>query len=97
MAGGRLPWLALHVRGMSPCNVTKGKGKHMAKSTITSKGQTTVPARVRAALHTEPGTCLEWQVTPDGDVIVRAKNLSILDLAGSGKTDKRHRGHGSLE
>jgi AbrB family looped-hinge helix DNA binding protein len=55
---------------------------------MTSKGQTTVPAEVRAALHAEPGTRLEWHVTPDGDVIVRAKNLSILDLAGSVKTDK---------
>jgi antitoxin PrlF len=60
----------------------------MAESTVTSKGQTTVPAQVRAALHAEPGTRLEWHVTPDGDVIVRAKILSILDLAGSLKTDK---------
>jgi antitoxin PrlF len=61
----------------------------MAQSTMTSKGQTTVPAEVRAALHAEPGTRLEWHVTPDGDVIVRAKTLSVLDLAGSVKT-KRH-------
>lgn len=60
----------------------------MAESTVTSKGQTTVPAEVRAALHAEPGTRLEWHVMPDGDVIVRAKNLSILDLAGAVKTKK---------
>lgn len=60
----------------------------MAKSTMTSKGQTTVPAEVRAALRAKPGTRLEWHVTPDGDVIVRAKTLSILDLAGSVKTGK---------
>jgi antitoxin PrlF len=60
----------------------------MAESTVTSKGQTTVPAEVRAALHAEPGTHLEWHVTPDGDVIVRAKSRSILELAGSVKADK---------
>lgn len=60
----------------------------MAKSTVTSKGRTTVPVEVRAALHAKPGTRLEWHVTPDGDVIVRAKTLSILDLAGSLQTDK---------
>ncbi|SAL06546.1 AbrB family transcriptional regulator [Caballeronia arationis] len=59
----------------------------MAESTVTSKGQTTVPVQVRAALHAEPGTRLEWHVTPDGDVIVRAKTRSILDLKGSVKTD----------
>ena len=74
---------------MSPYNFTKSKEQDVAESTMTSKGQTTVPAEVRAALHAEPGTRLEWHVTPDGDVIVRAKNLSILDLAGSVKTDKR--------
>ncbi|BFG77825.1 hypothetical protein PTKU46_58580 [Paraburkholderia terrae] len=60
----------------------------MAASTVTSKGRTTVPAQVRAALHVEPGTRLEWHVTPDGDVIVRAKTLSTLDLAGAVKTGK---------
>jgi antitoxin PrlF len=61
----------------------------MARSTMISKGQTTVPADVRAALHAQPGTRLEWHVTPDGDVIVRAKTLSVRDLAGSVKT-RRH-------
>ncbi|MFM0221664.1 AbrB/MazE/SpoVT family DNA-binding domain-containing protein [Paraburkholderia dipogonis] len=60
----------------------------MAKSTVTSKGQTTIPAKVRAALRALPGTRLKWHVTPDGDVIVRAKTRSVLDLAGSLKTDK---------
>jgi antitoxin PrlF len=60
----------------------------MAESTVTSKGQTTVPAQVRAALHVEPGTRLEWHITPGGDIIVRAKTASILDLAGSLTTDK---------
>jgi antitoxin PrlF len=60
----------------------------MAESTVTSKGQTTVPAQVREVLHAEPGTRLEWHITPDGDVIVRAKIASIVELAGALKADK---------
>jgi AbrB family looped-hinge helix DNA binding protein len=60
----------------------------VAKSTVTSKGQTTIPAEVRAALHAGPGTRLEWHVTPDGDVIVRAKIRSMLHLAGTLRTRK---------
>jgi antitoxin PrlF len=63
--------------------MTNCKGWIMAESTITSKGQTTVPAKVREALHAEPGTRLEWHVAPGCNVIVRAKTLSIRDLAGS--------------
>ena len=72
---------------MAPCN-RNGKEQAMAESRLTSKGKTTVPAEVRAALHAEPGTRLEWHVMPDGDVIVRAKTLSILGLAASVKTDE---------
>ena len=54
----------------------------MAESTITAKGQTTVPADVRARVHATPGSRLVWSVTPDGTIIVRAKTRSILDMAG---------------
>lgn len=55
----------------------------MTESTITAKGQTTVPAEIRALLNAGPGTRLVWSVMPDGTLIVRAKTQSILDLAGS--------------
>ena len=54
----------------------------MAESTITVKGQTTVPADIRALLNAVPGTRLVWSAMPDGTVIVRAKSRSVLDLAG---------------
>lgn len=54
----------------------------MAESTITAKGQTTVPADVRALIHAKPGTKLVWSVTLDGTIIVRAKTKSILNMAG---------------
>ena len=63
----------------------------MAESTITAKGQTTVPADVRALVHAKAGTKLVWLVTPDGTIIVRAKTKSILDMAGMLKAQKGKR------
>ncbi|MFY9511924.1 MAG: type II toxin-antitoxin system PrlF family antitoxin [Rubrivivax sp.] len=63
----------------------------MAESTITSKGQTTVPADVRALVHAKPGTRLVWSVMPDGTIIVRAKTQSILDMAGMLKAPRGKR------
>ena len=54
----------------------------MAESTLTAKGQTTVPADIRARMQALPGTRLVWSAMPDGTVIVRARNRSILDMAG---------------
>lgn len=61
----------------------------MTESTLTAKGQTTVPADVRALVHAKPGTKLVWSVTPDGTIIVRAKTKSILDMAGMLEPQKR--------
>lgn len=63
----------------------------MAESAITAKGQTTVPADVRALVHAKPGTRLVWSVMPDGTIIVRAKTKSILDIAGMLKAPKGKR------
>ena len=63
----------------------------MAESTITAKGQTTVPADVRALVHAEPGTRLVWSVMPDGTIIVRAKTRSVRELAGLVRAPKGKR------
>lgn len=55
----------------------------MAESTITAKGQTTVPQQVRQSIGALPGTRLVWHVMADGAIIVRAKTRSVLDMAGS--------------
>ena len=60
----------------------------MAESTLTAKGQTTVPQPIRDALHAQPGTMLQWHLMPDGTIIVRAKSKSILDLGGTLKAPK---------
>ncbi|WP_328810957.1 AbrB/MazE/SpoVT family DNA-binding domain-containing protein [Paraburkholderia metrosideri] len=54
---------------------------------MNSKGQTTVPASVRATLNVLAGTRLFWHVMLDGTVIVRVKSKSIRGLAGSVNTD----------
>ena len=63
----------------------------MSRSTLGADGRTTVPASIRAAIKAKPGTPLIWAVMPDGTVIVRAKNKSILDLAGVLKAPKGKR------
>jgi antitoxin PrlF len=63
----------------------------MAESTITAKGQTTVPADIRALMQAQPGTRLVWSAMPDGTVIVRAKTKSVLDMAGMLKAPKGKR------
>ena len=58
----------------------------MSHSTLTSKGQTTIPQEIREAVGLQTGAKLNWSVTPDGVLIVRAKTQSIESLAGSLKT-----------
>lgn len=55
----------------------------MSESTVTAKGQTTVPRQVRDQLGVGPGTRLEWHIMPNGALLVRPKTRSLLDLAGS--------------
>ncbi|MCM2290930.1 type II toxin-antitoxin system PrlF family antitoxin [Allorhizobium sp. BGMRC 0089] len=49
--------------------------------TMTTKGQTTVPAEVRELLNLKPGDKIRY-VVRDGDVILKAKNKRLADLAG---------------
>lgn len=60
----------------------------MPESTVTAKGQTTVPVQILQRIGATPGTRLVWHVMPDGSLIVRAKTRSVLDLAGSLKARK---------
>jgi AbrB family looped-hinge helix DNA binding protein len=65
----------------------------MAGSTITAKGQTTVPADIRAFVDAKPGTRMVWSAMRDGTIVVRAKTKSILDMASMLKAPKgKHAG-----
>lgn len=46
----------------------------MAESKLGKKGQVTVPTSVRAALGLKPGDRLQWNVSSNGDVVVRAQS-----------------------
>ena len=63
----------------------------MAESTITTKGQTTVPADIRQAIGGAPGTRLVWHVLSDGRLFVRVKNKTAQDVKGILKAPKDKR------
>lgn len=63
----------------------------MPESTITAKGQTTVPADIRQAIGGAPGTRLVWHVLSDGRLFVRVKNKTAQDVKGILKAPKDKR------
>ena len=63
----------------------------MATSTLTDKGQTTVPQAVREALGVKSRQQLEWTIRNDGTVLVRSQP-SALELFGSLPVRKRTKG-----
>jgi AbrB family looped-hinge helix DNA binding protein len=54
----------------------------MPTSTITSKGQTTIPKDIRDRLHLRPGDRLEFVVDDDGRVVVLPATVDAAELAG---------------
>ncbi|MEO5334988.1 MAG: type II toxin-antitoxin system PrlF family antitoxin [Magnetococcus sp. YQC-5] len=50
----------------------------LAIAKITSKGQTTIPQDVRAALHVTPGDLIAWEVGDDGTATVR--RVQTMDI-----------------
>ncbi|MEE4237910.1 MAG: type II toxin-antitoxin system PrlF family antitoxin [Anderseniella sp.] len=53
-----------------------------AHSTITAKGQTTVPKEIRDRLKLKPGDRIEYVVEADGRITLKAKNRRMADFAG---------------
>jgi antitoxin PrlF len=51
-------------------------------STLTSKGQTTIPKPIRDTLRMKAGDKMSFTLMPDGIVIMRVKNRKVSDLAG---------------
>lgn len=58
-------------------------------STLTSKGQTTIPKDIRDNLGMKPGDRMTFTMLPDGTVLMRVKNKSVMDLAGSLRKKRR--------
>lgn len=63
----------------------------MMESTVTDKGQTTVPKEVRDALGIKPRQRLQWDLESDGTVTVRPEP-SALALFASLKSKKKFPG-----
>lgn len=62
------------------------KVKASLKSTMTERGQTTIPAAVRKALGLKPHQRLTYEIRDDG-VVVRPEIENLIDLAGCLKSD----------
>jgi len=54
----------------------------MAVSTVTSKGQTTIPGEIRRHLKLKAGDRVEFVVETDGRVVVVPATVDIADLKG---------------
>ena len=54
----------------------------MSESRMSSKGRTTIPKDIRNSLRLKSGQRISFTLMPDGTVVLRAKNNTILRLAG---------------
>jgi len=54
----------------------------MPTSTVTSKGQTTIPKEIREHLRLKPGDRVEFVTDEDGRVVVLPATLDAAELAG---------------
>ena len=50
-------------------------------TTLTSKGQTTIPKEIRDSLRIKPGDRMTFTLMPDGTVVMRVKNKRVVELA----------------
>lgn len=55
----------------------------MNETTLTSKGQVTVPREIRQQLGLESGDKLSFTLLSNGTVVMRAKTRKLQDLVGS--------------
>ncbi|MEW5745624.1 MAG: type II toxin-antitoxin system PrlF family antitoxin [Nitrospirota bacterium] len=54
----------------------------MPVSLITSKGQTTIPKRIREHLHLNPGDKINFVIQNDGKVVLQPATVDIKELEG---------------
>jgi antitoxin PrlF len=54
----------------------------MSSSTLTSKGQTTIPKDIREYLNLQPGHRIDFMIDEEGRVLLRPATLDIRELAG---------------
>jgi len=54
----------------------------MAISTITSKGQVTIPKKIREQLNLKKGDQIDFKLLPDGDIRITPQKRSYNELYG---------------
>jgi antitoxin PrlF len=54
----------------------------MLTSTLSGKGQTTIPVDIQRLLNVKPGDKIQYFVEPDGRVSLLPKTLSVKGLKG---------------
>jgi AbrB family looped-hinge helix DNA binding protein len=54
----------------------------MPASLITSKGQTTIPKKIREYLHLQPGDRVDFVVDEKGNVVLEPATLDVKELEG---------------
>ena len=54
----------------------------MSDSTLTTKGQITIPKEIRDGLQLRVGQRLAFHITGDGQVMMRPANRDVRDLKG---------------
>lgn len=60
----------------------------MPTSTLTSKGQLTLPKAIRDRLNVRPGDRVEFRLTEEGEVMVEAASQDLRTLRGILKPGK---------
>ena len=63
----------------------------MSESTVTSKGQITIPKAVRERLRLETGDTVYFDVRDDGSVVLVARNEPVEGLFGILKSKSKRR------
>ena len=61
----------------------------MATATLTSKGQITLPKRIREKLGVKAGDRIAFRERSDGSIVVEGEAVNLLDLFGILKPRKR--------
>ena len=54
----------------------------MAVSTLTVKGQTTIPKKIRNHLKLQPGDRIDFVVQEDGEVVLKPATVDVRELEG---------------
>ncbi len=69
----------------------------MATSTLTSKGQVTLPKEIRDRLGLRPGHQLSFEIDAQGKLLVRPKTVDLMSLAGFLRRRRRRKSLRQIE